>query len=137
MRSQLKTERITPNPLSWMSAPVKEPDGDHTFPSIGGQCARRDLKIYRAHINNGATRHGVLGGSGLSAGVPANGMNVVGTFIKTLSWRDFFPAFQVHHNGAFQHVKKRMRVVSIVSALLQPLGPSAQIFVLALGGGLG
>jgi hypothetical protein len=61
-------------------------------------------------------------------------MNVVGTFVKTLSWRDFFRAFQVHHNGAFQHVKKRMRVVPMVSALLHPLDPAAQIFVLALCG---
>jgi hypothetical protein len=40
-------------------------------------------------------------------------MHIIGTFIKTLAWRerDFFPAFQLHHNGAFQYVKKRMRVV--------------------------
>ena len=59
MRSQLKTERITPNSLSWMSAPVKERDGDYTFPSIAEQCVRRDLKINRAHISNGATHRGL------------------------------------------------------------------------------
>ena len=41
-----------------------------------------------------------------------------------IPWR---PLLQLHRNGAFQHVKKRVRVVPIVSALLQPLGPSAQI----------
>jgi len=40
-------------------------------------------------------------------------MNIIGTFIETLAWRerDFFPAFHLHHNGAFQHVNECMRIV--------------------------
>ena len=40
-------------------------------------------------------------------------MNVVGPLVKSLAWRerDFFPAFQLHHNRAFQHVKKRLRIL--------------------------
>ncbi|MCU1260946.1 MAG: hypothetical protein JWO80_3831, partial [Bryobacterales bacterium] len=40
-------------------------------------------------------------------------MNIIGAFIKTLAWRerDFFPAFHLHYNGAFQHIKESMRIV--------------------------
>src|SRR5438874_8030314 len=40
-------------------------------------------------------------------------MNIVGTFIKGLAWRqrDFLPTLQLHHNGTFQHIEKSMRVV--------------------------
>src|SRR4029453_5260276 len=45
--------------------------------------------------------------------VTANYMNIIGTFIETLAWRerDFFPAFHLHHNGALQHVNECMRIV--------------------------
>src|SRR5262249_42459246 len=45
--------------------------------------------------------------------VAANYMNIIGTFIKALAWRerDFFAAFHLHHNGAFQHVNECMRIV--------------------------
>src|SRR6185437_331078 len=45
--------------------------------------------------------------------VTTNGMNVVGPLIKSLTRRkrDFFPAFHLHDNRAFQHVNERMRVV--------------------------
>lgn len=40
-------------------------------------------------------------------------MNTVRPFVKSLAWheRDFSTAFQLHHNRAFQHVKKCMRIV--------------------------
>src|SRR4051794_34341795 len=43
--------------------------------------------------------------------VPANGVNIVGTFIKALAWpqRDLFSAFHLHHDGAFQHVNRHLR----------------------------
>src|SRR5260370_33144592 len=48
-----------------------------------------------------------------SACVAANYMNIIGTFIKALAWRerDFFAAFHPHHNGAFQHVNECMRIM--------------------------
>src|SRR5262245_58723816 len=50
-----------------------------------------------------------------AAGVPTNDMDIVGAFIKGLPGcqRDFFSALQLHHDGAFQHVHKRVGIVSM------------------------
>src|SRR5215204_7614334 len=45
---------------------------------------------------------------------PTNDMNIVGAFIKGLSWsqRHFFSAFQLHDDGALQHVYKCVCIVT-------------------------
>src|SRR5262249_21928510 len=50
-----------------------------------------------------------------AARVPADRMNVVGTFIKRLPGRerDFLTALHLHHNRAFQNINERMRVVPV------------------------
>src|SRR5262249_18136693 len=47
--------------------------------------------------------------------VPINGMNIVGAFIESLSWRqrNFFSTLHLHHNRALQYVKHRMCIVSV------------------------
>ena len=47
--------------------------------------------------------------------VAADYTNTIGTFIKGLAWRerDFFAAFHLHHNAAFQHVNECMRIVAM------------------------
>src|SRR5262249_4959294 len=49
------------------------------------------------------------------ARVPVNDMNIVGAFIEALSWcqRYLLSTFQLHHNGALQHVNKGMCIVSV------------------------
>src|SRR5215469_18203363 len=53
-----------------------------------------------------------------TACVPVNDMNIVRTFIESLSWcqRYLLSALQLHHNGALQYVDKRMCIVSVDSA---------------------
>ena len=50
-----------------------------------------------------------------AAGVSADDMDIVGAFIKGLHGyqRDFFSAFHMHHDGAFQHVNKSICIVSM------------------------
>ncbi len=47
------------------------------------------------------------------ARVASDGMNIVGAFIKGLTWceGDFFPASHLHDNGSFKHIHKSVSVV--------------------------
>ena len=50
-----------------------------------------------------------------TACVPVNDMNIVGAFIEGLSWCQCYllSTPQLYHNGALQHVNKRMCIVSV------------------------
>src|SRR5215475_8539641 len=50
--------------------------------------------------------------------VPVNDMNIVGAFIEGLSWCQCYllSTLHLHHNGALQHVNKRVCIVSVDSA---------------------
>src|SRR5262249_48465873 len=50
-----------------------------------------------------------------TACIPVNDMNIVRTFIEGLSWRQCYllSTLQLHHNGALQHVNKRLCIVSV------------------------
>jgi len=47
--------------------------------------------------------------------IPANDMDIIGSFIKALAsaQREFFSAFHLHYDGAFQHVNRHLRIVAV------------------------
>src|SRR5262245_35261856 len=53
-----------------------------------------------------------------SACVPVNDVNIVRALIEALSWCQCYllSTLQLHHNGALQHVNKRMCIVSVDGA---------------------
>src|SRR5262249_718489 len=53
-----------------------------------------------------------------AACVPVDDMNIIRAFIEGLSWCEchLLSTLQLHHDGALQHVNKRMAIVSVDSA---------------------
>ena len=58
--------------------------------------------------------HDEFRGFGL-ASVPPNNVDIIGTFIKSLTGRQgrFLSASHLHHDRAFQHINKRMCIVTM------------------------
>src|SRR5439155_15067309 len=63
--------------------------------------------------------------------VPVDHMNIVRAFIEGLSWCQchLLSTLQLHHDGALQHVNKRMRIVPVDSA--RPAGACSTVIIRA------
>src|SRR5262245_36051931 len=108
MKSQFTTASVSSTPSASPASGSRSQNSEYAaiVQLLWGQERRGALVLDQEH-----QEFRRLGG----ACVPVDDMNIARAFIEALSWRQchLFSTLQLHHDGALQHVNKRMCIVSV------------------------